>query len=93
MILVLVFQIFVGACAPTSYNIASPLVTSLCARLAQENIKDDIVKTLTLLQDLKRNDLFMEVRFAVDDDGRIKSMLWCTGKNRTDYAVWGCGYL
>lgn len=66
---------------------------SLCARLAQENIKDDIVKTLTLLQDMKHNDLFMEVRFAVNDDGKIKSMLWCTGKNKTDYAVWGCGYL
>jgi hypothetical protein len=64
-------------------------VRSLCARLAQENIKDDIAKTLTLLQDMKRNDVCMEVRFAVDDDGKIKSMLWCTGKNRTDYAQFG----
>jgi hypothetical protein len=64
-------------------------VRSLCARLAQENIKDDIGKTVKLLQEMKRSDVGMDITFAVDDDGKITSLLWCTGKNRSDYAKFG----
>lgn len=64
-------------------------VRYLCARIAQENIKDDIGKTLSLLEKMKKDDVGMEVSISVDDEGKIKSMLWCTGKNRADYAKFG----
>ncbi|KAG0534153.1 hypothetical protein BDA96_04G254800 [Sorghum bicolor] len=64
-------------------------VRSLCARIAQDNIKDDIGKTMSLLDNMKTNDVGMEIRFKLDDDEKIKSMLWCTGKNRADYAKFG----
>jgi len=64
-------------------------VRSLCARLAQENITDDIGKTMQLLEQMRTQDPGMEVRFVLDEEGRIKSMLWCTGKNRSDYAQFG----
>lgn len=65
------------------------VVRSLCARLAQENIKDDIGKTVSLLQEMKRADVGMEITFCVDGDGKITSLMWCTGKNRSDYAKFG----
>lgn len=64
-------------------------VRSLCARLAQESIKDDIGKTVRLIQEMKVSDVGMEVTFSVDDEGKITSLLWCTGKNRADYAKFG----
>ncbi|CAD6264318.1 unnamed protein product [Miscanthus lutarioriparius] len=64
-------------------------VRSLCARIVQDNIKDDIGKTLGLLEQMKRNDVGMEISFKLHEDGKIKLMLWCTGKNRADYAKFG----
>ena len=64
-------------------------VRSLCTRIAQDNIKDDIGKTLGLLEQMKRNDVGMEISFKLHEDGKIKLMLWCTGKNRADYAKFG----
>ena len=41
---------------------------------------------MNLLEQMKSSDVGMEISFKLDDDGKIKSMLWCTGKNRADYA-------
>lgn len=64
-------------------------VRSLCARIAQDSIKDDIGKTISILEDMKRTNVGMEISFKLDDDGKIKCMLWCTGKNRADYSKFG----
>lgn len=64
-------------------------VRSICAKLAQENMRDDIGKTLRLLDKMKETDPGLEVRFQIDSGGRLKMMLWCTGKNRLDYATFG----
>ncbi|TVU49926.1 hypothetical protein EJB05_01270, partial [Eragrostis curvula] len=70
-------------------TIRKEVVRSVCAKLAQDSIKDDIGKTQALLDDMKSNDSAMEVRFNVDAEGSIKSMLWCTGKNRDDFNKFG----
>jgi hypothetical protein len=44
---------------------------------------------MSLLDNMKTNDVGMEILFKLDDDGKIKSMLLCTGKNRADYAKFG----
>jgi hypothetical protein len=50
---------------------------------------DVIGKTTKLLREMKNKDPLMEVRFKVDEQGTVKSMLWCTGKNRMDYKNFG----
>ncbi|CAN6191154.1 unnamed protein product [Urochloa humidicola] len=61
----------------------------MCAKVSHENMKSDLAKTLNLLNEMKKDDPALEVRFRVDDEGRLNSMLWCTGKNRLDYAKFG----
>jgi len=64
-------------------------IRSLCAKISRENMEDDIEKTLKLLNDMKKTDPMMQVRFKLDDEGTLRSMLWCTGKNITDYRNFG----
>jgi len=52
-------------------------------------MKDDIGKTLKLLDEMKSKDPGMSVRFKLDADGVVLSMLWCTGKNKEDYKYFG----
>jgi hypothetical protein len=65
------------------------VIRNVCARLAQENIRDDLEKTIKILDQMKETDREMEVRFKVDEEGRIVRMLWCTGKNKTRYKQFG----
>lgn len=62
---------------------------SLCARLARESIDDDMTKTIRILQDLSSKDPNFSVRVEVDEGSRVKTVLWCNGKNKTDYAHFG----
>lgn len=47
-------------------------VKNLCARMAQEDIQDDMKKTMELLGKMKEEDPDLEVRFKTDDEGRIE---------------------
>lgn len=60
-------------------------IKNLCAKLAQEEIKDDIKKTLDMLHKMKTSDSNMEVKILKNKQGQIESMLWCIGKNKQDY--------
>ncbi|KAG0540465.1 hypothetical protein BDA96_03G411500 [Sorghum bicolor] len=75
--------------ASTIAPVRKQVVRNLCAKLAQEDIKDDIGKTMQVLESMKREDKDMQVRFQKDDEGRITTMLWCTGKNQVDYKHFG----
>jgi len=72
-----------------SQNIRKETIRALCTKLSRENMKDDICKTLKVLDDMKSRDPLMSVRFKLDDGGTIRSMLWCTGKNKDDYKYFG----
>jgi hypothetical protein len=58
-----------------------------CAKIARNNMRDDIGKTMRILEDMKAKDPRMVVRYQLDSKGRIKSMFWCSGKNRLDYEI------
>lgn len=75
--------------ADTAAPICKQAVRNLCARIAQEDIKDDMKKTLQLLQKMKEEDKDMKVCFQKDEEGTITSMLWCTDKNQIDYKHFG----
>lgn len=64
-------------------------VRSICSKFAQEELRDDIGKTLNLLDEMKSSDPLMQVCFQLDAERRIKSMLWCTGKNIFYYSKFG----
>jgi hypothetical protein len=64
-------------------------VKNLCARMAQEDIQDDMKKTMELLGKMKEGDPDLEVRFKTDREGRIEAMIWCTGKNQRDFRHFG----
>ena len=44
---------------------------------------------MALLQDMADKDPGMVVKFRVDDNGMLTSILWVTGRNRADYAIFG----
>lgn len=65
------------------------MVKGLCARLAQQDIQDDMQKTMRLLEEMSTSDKDFQLRLRTDLEGRIESMLWCTGKNQRDYETYG----
>jgi hypothetical protein len=59
------------------------VVRYVCAWQAQENIRDNLRKTMQILDTMKESDSEMEVRFKMDGEGRIVRMLWCTWRNKS----------
>ncbi|KAL6642189.1 hypothetical protein ACP70R_020370 [Stipagrostis hirtigluma subsp. patula] len=64
-------------------------IRSLCGRLAQESIEGDMAKTVRLFAEMKEKDPGMVVSFDLDDDKRIRSLFWCHGNSRQNYACFG----
>ncbi|CAL5009501.1 unnamed protein product [Urochloa decumbens] len=64
-------------------------VRAWCAKLSQENLVDDMAKTMNLLQEMRKKDPLLEVRWRTNSDGTLNSIMWCTGKNRWDYSNFG----
>jgi hypothetical protein len=58
-------------------------------RISQETVTDDITKTMALLQRMQHEDANFSLSVMTDHDNRISGMLWCSGKNRMGYAVFG----
>ncbi|KAG2583609.1 hypothetical protein PVAP13_6KG208606 [Panicum virgatum] len=75
--------------ANPAQHIRKETIRALRAKLSRENLQDDIGKTLKLLDEMKRSDPHMLVRFKLDGEGTIRSMFWCTGKNKVDYEHFG----
>lgn len=64
-------------------------VRSMYSHLVQQNMIDDIGKTMNLLTSMKSKDPGLEVKFQLDRKGTLTSMLWCTGRNKYDYSRFG----
>ncbi|KQJ88972.1 hypothetical protein BRADI_4g22525v3 [Brachypodium distachyon] len=62
---------------------------TLCSSIAQETMKEDLPKTVKLLQEMRARDLEMTLVVDIDENGRIKTMLWCNGRNKRDYKDFG----
>ncbi|TVU49565.1 hypothetical protein EJB05_00878, partial [Eragrostis curvula] len=70
------------------YGPAAPftkqLLRGLCARMSQDSIVDNISKTMKLLGEMQGSDPDLSV--CIDtEEGRVRSILWCNGKNKVDY--------
>jgi hypothetical protein len=75
--------------ADSAIPIRKQAIKNLCSKMAQEDIRDDMKKTMELLNRMQEEDSELEVRIRTDEDGTIESMLWCTGKNKRDYKLYG----
>ena len=64
-------------------------VRSVCAKIAQENMREDLGKTMQILEDMRARDNELSVKFKIDSEGKLTSMLWWTGKNKEDYKRFG----
>lgn len=54
---------------------------NLCSKISQEAMEDDLPKTVTLLQEMRTRDTGIDI----DTEGRVKTMIWSTGRNKADY--------
>lgn len=71
--------------APWSKN----SISNLCKRIAKEQRAFDVKKTLEVFKDLKKQDLGFQCSFEYDRKNKIKTMMWCSGKSRSQYACFG----
>ena len=62
---------------------------TLCASIAHDSIANDMAKTTSILQDMSAKDPDFKVCVQVDGESRVKTVIWCNGKNRLDYAHFG----
>jgi hypothetical protein len=64
-------------------------VRTLCAKLAQESIEGDISKTLEVFARIKNRDPGFVVAMDLDDQKRVRSVLFAHGLSLVDYASFG----
>ncbi|KAM0894146.1 hypothetical protein ACQ4PT_024649 [Festuca glaucescens] len=64
-------------------------VRTLCAKLAQESIEGDMSKTLEVFARIKARDPGFSVSIDLDDQKRVRSLLFAHGSSRIDYASFG----
>lgn len=64
-------------------------IRALCGRLAQESIEGDMEKTVSLFAEMKKKDQGLIVNVDLDNDRRVRSLLWCHGGGRENYRAYG----
>lgn len=64
-------------------------VRTVCAEIAQDNLQDDVRKTMELFQHISKTDPDFMFSMQLDEDNRIKSLMWCSGRSRRMYSHFG----
>jgi hypothetical protein len=62
---------------------------TLCGKLSREQSDNDATKTVHLLQEIKSNDQDFEYSVQVDEECRIATLIWATGKGIDQYKYLG----
>ena len=74
-------------------NSASPVtkgaLRNLCGQLNKENAEEDVKKTVAVFNRLQEEDPGFGNVVDLDQDGKIKTMMWTNGKSRHDYLCFG----
>ena len=78
---------FFGAMENVLFN--KRALKSLCARISKENSDDDVCKALELFHSFRRDDPSFMYSVEVDNESRIKTLLWTNGCSRMKYAHFG----
>jgi hypothetical protein len=64
-------------------------IRSVCSQIAREQMDDDVAKTLEVFKQMKQNDPDFQWSVQTDQDSRINTLMWCSGKSREQYACFG----
>ncbi|EAZ44016.1 hypothetical protein OsJ_28640 [Oryza sativa Japonica Group] len=64
-------------------------VRNVCAEIAQDNLQDDVKKTMELFQKLSKSDPDFKFSVQLDEENKIKSLMWCSGRSRRMYSHFG----
>lgn len=59
------------------------------SHIARDQIDDDIKKTMDIFRKMHSKGPGFAFRFELDGEGRIKNMIWTTGRSRRQYACFG----
>lgn len=62
---------------------------TVCQQIAFDQKDDDIKKTIDLFREMRAADPDFAFRFDLDPDGRIKNLIWTTGRSRRQYTCFG----
>lgn len=64
-------------------------VRNVCAEISREHLQDDVRKTMELFKDFQKNDPNFKFSVQLDDENKIKSLMWCSGSSRRMYSHFG----
>ncbi|XP_047079695.1 protein FAR1-RELATED SEQUENCE 5-like [Lolium rigidum] len=62
---------------------------TVCQQIAFDQKDDDIKKTIDLFRSMRSTDPDFAFRFDLDPDGRIKNLIWTSGRSRRQYTCFG----
>lgn len=62
---------------------------SVCAEIAQDHLQDDVTKTMQLFKELSKDDPNFRFSVQLDEDDKIKSLMWSSGRSRRMYSHFG----
>lgn len=62
---------------------------AVCAQIAREHKDDDVLKTLEVFREMRAEDPGFQFSVDLDDEKKIKTLLWASGRSRTQYKYFG----
>jgi hypothetical protein len=62
---------------------------TLCGKISQEQADDDVKKTMEMFSELKASDSEFTYQVQVDDESRIRTLIWTNGRSKLQYHHFG----
>ena len=62
---------------------------TLCGKLSREQADDDVQKTMAIFSELKVQDGEFTYNVQVDDESRIRTLMWTNGRSKKQYHHFG----
>lgn len=62
---------------------------AICRRIAKDQMDDDVQKTLAVSQQLRKKDPGFQFSVDLNEEKKIKTVLWINGKSRDQYKYFG----
>uniref|UniRef100_A0A8R7QKU7 Protein FAR1-RELATED SEQUENCE n=1 Tax=Triticum urartu TaxID=4572 RepID=A0A8R7QKU7_TRIUA len=62
---------------------------TLCGKLSREQADDDVRKTMAIFSEMKAQDSEFTYNVQVDDESRIRTLMWTNGRSKTQYHHFG----
>jgi hypothetical protein len=78
---------FFGSMENIPFNKRS--LRTLCASISRDYSDDDMRKTYDVMSEMKMKDPNFRDSCLVDDEGRIRALMWTNGKSRMQYQQFG----